>query len=45
MQVGVTRAAGSYQQARTTAGGLDQELQGAAEQGAAIGTQAGSVLG
>ncbi|MDO2354357.1 hypothetical protein [Mycobacterium avium] len=39
LQVGVTRAAGSYQQARTTAGGLDQELQGAAEQGAAIGTQ------
>lgn len=39
LRAGVTRAAGSYQQARTTAGGLDQELQGAAEQGAAIGTQ------
>ncbi|WP_239657268.1 hypothetical protein [Mycobacterium riyadhense] len=37
--VGVTRAAGSYQQACIGAAGLDQELQQAAEQGGAIGAQ------
>ncbi|MEE6140838.1 hypothetical protein SKC41_31690 [Mycobacterium sp. 050128] len=36
---GVTRAAGSYQQARAGAAGLDRELQAAAEQGEAIGAQ------
>lgn len=39
LRTGVTRAAGSYQQARTSAAGLDQELQQAAEQGGAIGAQ------
>lgn len=39
LRSGVTRAASSYQQARTTAAGLDQELQQAAEQGGAIGAQ------
>lgn len=35
----VSRAAGSYQQARTGAAGLDQEVQQAAEQGSVIGQQ------
>ncbi|WP_369114337.1 hypothetical protein [Mycobacterium avium] len=39
LRAGVTRAAGSYQQARTSAAGLDQEVRAAAEQGAAIGAQ------
>ncbi|MEE6140630.1 hypothetical protein SKC41_30515 [Mycobacterium sp. 050128] len=39
LRVGVTRAAGSYQEARTGAAGLDQELQQAAEQGGTIGAQ------
>ena len=36
---GVSRAAGSYQQAQAGAAGLDEELQQAAEQGGAIGEQ------
>ncbi|WP_101953487.1 hypothetical protein [Mycobacterium intracellulare] len=36
---GVTRVAGAYQQARTAAGGLDEELTQAAAQGGAIGEQ------
>lgn len=39
LRTGVTRAAGSYQQARFAAAGLDQELREAAEQGGAIGAQ------
>lgn len=39
LRAGVTRAAGSYQQARTNAVGLDQEVRAAAEQGGAIGAQ------
>lgn len=39
LQTGVSRAAGSYQQARITAAALDQEVRAAAQQGAAIGAQ------
>ncbi|WP_142383293.1 hypothetical protein [Mycobacterium intracellulare] len=39
LRSGVTRAAGSYQQARTSAAGLDQELQQAADYGGMIGAQ------
>lgn len=39
LHVGVTQAAGSYQQTRSGAATLDQELQQAAEQGGAIGAQ------
>ena len=39
LREGVSRAAGSYQQAQTGAAGLDEELQQAAAQGAAIGQQ------
>lgn len=39
LRAGVDRAAGSYQQARTTVAGLDQQVQAAARQGAAIGAQ------
>lgn len=39
LRAGVFRAAGSYQQSRAGAAGLDQELQESAEQGTAIGQQ------
>lgn len=39
LQVGVSRAAGSYQQAQTGAAGLDTELQQTVEEGGAFGQQ------